>query len=257
MRSTATSRLSQLGPPALLVAGLLVVWELFAQLLRLRVQLLPAPSRIVRAGLADLPNLLAAAKVTASETLLGMTLAIVMGVSGAYLLWLLTGLARAATPLLVISQTVPMIAMAPLLIVWFGFDPVAKVLLVGLFGFFPIIVALGRGLSMPSGDQLDVATTLGASRWWILLHVRTPAAARQFMSGLRIAVTYAPATAATAEFVGARQGLGIYLLSAQSSFRTDLVFVGAFALTMMTLLLYLLVALAEWLVLPWQRGTGR
>lgn len=251
------SRLATLGPPVGLVVGLLVVWEAVVRMCELRVQTLPAPSRIVRAGLADWPNVLAAARVTAAETLLGMVLAIVVGVSGAYLLWLLPSLSRAATPLLVVSQTVPMIAMAPLLIIWFGFDPVAKVLLVGLFGFFPIIVALGRGLALPTGDQLDVATTLGASRWWILLHVRTPAAARQFMSGLRIAVTYAPATAATAEFVGARQGLGIYLLSAQSSFRTDLVFVGAFVLTMMTLVAYLVVALADWFFFSWQRVSHR
>ena len=252
--SRRSKRLGLVGPsvgPAVLV---LVAWELVVRLAHVRLQILPAPSVIVRSGMADLPDLLAATKVTAAEVALGLGVAIAVGVLGAYLLWLLPRFGRAASPLLVMSQTVPMIAIAPLMVIWFGFDATAKVLLVALFGFFPIIIALSRGLSAPNQEQVDVAATLGASKWWILLHLRTPAAARQLMSGLRIAVTYAPATAATAEFVGARQGLGIYLLSAQASFHTDLVFVGAFALTVMTLLLYLAVAGCERLLVPWQRA---
>ena len=157
-------------------------------------------------------------------------------------------------PLLVISQTIPVVAIAPLLIIWFGFGMTSKILLVALFGVFPIIVAFTKGLAAPSRDQIDVARSLGASPAWIFSHLRMPAALGDFITGLRIAVTYGPATAATAEFVGAENGLGIYLLTAQGSFRTELVFFGAGILTLMTLAAYLLVGLADRILIPWKKA---
>lgn len=232
----------------------LALWEAICRLGQVNPKLLPAPSVIFRAGIEDWPAASLATQVTLIEVLAGTSLAIICGVVISFLLWSAKTFGKAVMPLLVISQTIPIVAIAPLLIIWFGFGATSKILLVALFGFFPIIVAFSKGLTAPSRDQIDVARSLGASPAWIFSHLRMPAALGDFMTGLRIAVTYGPATAATAEFVGAENGLGIYLLTAQGSFRTELVFFGAGILTLMTLAAYLLVELAELVLIPWKKA---
>ena len=242
----------------LVAAGLvlltLVLWEEVCRLGEVNPKLLPAPSVIIKAGIADWPAASLATQITLIEVLAGTLLAIICGVAISFALWRAKTFGKAVMPLLVISQTIPVVAIAPLLIIWFGFGMTSKILLVALFGVFPIIVAFTKGLAAPSRDQIDVARSLGASPSWIFSHLRMPAALGDFMTGLRIAVTYGPATAATAEFVGAENGLGIYLLTAQGSFRTELVFFGAGILTLMTLAAYLLVVLAERVLIPWKKA---
>ena len=232
----------------------LALWEAICRLGQVNPKLLPAPSVIFRAGIEDWPAASLATQVTLIEVLAGTSLAIICGVVISFLLWSTKTFGKAVMPLLVISQTIPIVAIAPLLIIWFGFGATSKILLVALFGIFPIIVAFSKGLATPSRDQIDVARSLGASPTWIFIHLRMPAAMGDFMTGLRIAVTYGPATAVTAEFVGAENGLGIYLLTAQGSFRTELVFFGAGILTLMTLAAYLLVELAERVLIPWKKA---
>ena len=232
----------------------LALWEAICRLGQVNPKLLPAPSVIFRAGIEDWPAASLATQVTLIEVLAGTSLAIICGVVISFLLWSAKTFGKAVMPLLVISQTIPIVAIAPLLIIWFGFGATSKILLVALFGIFPISVAFSKGLTAPSRDQIDVARSLGASPAWIFSHLRMPAALGDFMTGLRIAVTYGPATAATAEFVGAENGLGIYLLTAQGSFRTELVFFGAGILTLMTLAAYLLVELAELVLIPWKKA---
>ena len=231
----------------------LALWEAICRLGQVNPKLLPAPSVIFRAGIEDWPAASLATQVTLIEVLAGTSLAIICGVVISFLLWSAKTFGKAVMPLLVISQTIPIVAIAPLLIIWFGFGATSKILLVALFGIFPIIVAFSKGLTAPSRDQIDVARSLGASPAWIFSHLRMPAALGDFMTGLRIAVTYGPATAATAEFVGAENGW-IYLLTAQGSFRTELVFFGAGILTLMTLAAYLLVELAELVLIPWKKA---
>lgn len=242
----------------LVAAGLvlltLALWEGVCRLGQVNPKLLPAPSVIIKAGIADWPAASLATQVTLIEVLAGTSLAIISGIAISFALWRAKIFGKAVMPLLVISQTIPVVAIAPLLIIWFGFGMTSKILLVALFGVFPLIVAFTKGLSAPSRDQIDVARSLGASPAWIFAHLRMPAALGDFMTGLRIAVTYGPATAATAEFVGAENGLGIYLLTAQGSFRTELVFFGAGILTLMTLAAYLLVELAERILIPWKKA---
>lgn len=252
INNAPTTALARFVPPLGLIALTLLLWELIVKLVEVPLRILPAPSRIVSAAIADLPNLLHATAVTAGETIAGFLLAVGSAVAISVLLWLFPLLYRAANPLLIISQTIPIIAIAPLMVIWFGFDASSKVLLVALFAFFPITVSLQRGLQSVTQEQVDVATSLGASRFWILTRLRSRAALPSFITGIRIAVTYAPATAATAEFVGARRGVGIYLLSAQASYRTDLVFAGAIMLTLLTLTLWLIVSGIDRLVMRHQ-----
>lgn len=255
-RATPRRRWRGATAAAVLLASV-VAWQIVVMVTGVRPRILPSPARIATAAMADLPKLGRAAGITATESIAGLVLGTLVGVLVAYCLFAWSAVERAVYPLLVLSQAVPLIAIAPLVIIWFGFEMGSKVLVVTLYAVFPIAVALLRGLKEVPGSQISAMRTLGAGDAWILLRVRTPHAATHFFSGLRIAATYAPATAATAEFLGARAGLGVYLLSAQASFRTDLVFAAAAVLTLLTLVLFGLVAAVEWLSAPRRFRRGR
>ncbi|QWW20726.1 ATP-binding cassette domain-containing protein [Schaalia sp. 19OD2882] len=194
---------------------------------------------------------------TVVEGVSGLLLGIAVGALLALALHLCPSLGAGVHPLLVVSQAVPLIAVAPLMVIWFGFGVSSKILVVAVFSAFPVVLPFLRGLDLVPRSHVEVVRALGAGRAWVLAQVRLPWACERFFSGVRISATYALATAATAEFMGARDGLGIYILSAQSSFRTDLVFVGAAALTLLTVVLVGVVVLVEEAVRPRPRLSGR
>lgn len=237
--------LSKTWPPLLVFAIFILFWQTLVWWFQITIQILPSPLRILTAAWADLPQLAFATCITVAEGLAGLILAVILGVIIAAGLYLNPRLALSVQPLLVISQTIPLVAIAPLLLIWFGFGPFAKVLLVLVYALFPIIISTLQGLRETPQELIDVAKTWQCSRRWILFHISGRHALSQFFAGLRIAATYTFGSAALAEFVGAKYGLGIYILSAQSSFRTDLVFVGAFSLALSTLILFGTVILGE------------
>jgi ABC-type nitrate/sulfonate/bicarbonate transport system permease component len=153
--------------------------------------------------------------------------------------------------LLIASQTVPIIALAPLLVLWFGYGALPKVLVVALVCFFPMVVAAVHGLGATDPEAIKLYRTFGASRRQIYQRVRLPSALPAFFAGVRIAVTYSVIGAVFGEYVGASRGLGIFLQTAKNSYRTDLVF-GMIAVTAaLSLALYGLAALVERLAIPW------
>ncbi len=151
------------------------------------------------------------------------------------------------------SQTLPIIALAPLVVIWFGFGQTPKIVLVALFTFFSIAVGLVQGLASADHDAMSLLRTMGASRLQLLLHVRLPSAIPQFFTGLKIAVTYSYVSAIVAEFVGAQQGLGVYMTTSKNAFRTDLVFGAVLVTSLLTLALFGIVTLLERLAMPWRR----
>ncbi len=147
------------------------------------------------------------------------------------------------------------------MIIWFGFGESPKIGLVALFTFFAIAVGLVQGLASTDRDAVRLLRTMGATRLQLLWRVRLPSALPSFFTGLKVAVTYAYVSATVAEFVGAQQGLGVYMTTAKNAFRTDLVFGAVLVTAALTLLLFGLVSLAERLALPWRppadaRGAG-
>ena len=240
-----------------------VVWQLAHHASGLSQRILPAPTTILASAAASWPSLSAAAWATGVEGIAGMIAGIAVGIVIAFTTSLWPRLTHVAMPILVVSQTVPLVAVAPLMVIWMGFTMASKIVVVAVFTAFPVALALLRGLGRVPTSLTDPMGVAGASRMWILLHARLPWAHTHLFSGIRIAATYAFASAATAEFMGAKRGLGVFLLSAQSSFRTDLVFAGAGTLVVMTIILYAIVAAAEALTsrrsLPgrWRRTPGR
>ena len=232
-------------PPVIAVLALLALWSLLAAG-QLPI-VLPSPVRVLQAAMNSWPSLRPAIAVTLLETALGLGLA--MALAGLPLL------RRALQPLLVASQTVQVLAVAPLLVMWFGFGLTPKVLVVALACFFPLAISLADGMAGVDRAYLDLFASLGArpAQTWRLL--RLPAALPAFFSGLKIAVTYGIVSATIGEWVGGSQGLGLYMLRSRNALRIDQVFAGMLVTTLLSMVLYGAAVAAERRALPWQRAS--
>ena len=235
----------------LLLATLIALWELAVAVLDIQPYLLPAPSRIWSAFLRIRETLPQHTWTTMSEALLGLTLAAVLGVALAALIASIGLVRRVLYPLLVASQAVPMIVLAPLLVVWFGFGIAPKVIVVALVGFFPIVVNTIDGLSSADPEMVGLVRSMGARRAQVLRHVLIPSALPAFFAGLKIAAAYAVVGAIIGEWVGASSGLGIFITRSQASFRIDQVFVAIFIVALASVLLFAAVHLIARLTTPW------
>jgi ABC-type nitrate/sulfonate/bicarbonate transport system permease component len=249
--------LQSLWPPALVLLVLVGLWFAATRVLDTSDDTLPGPDLVLRSTWDDRANLWPAIQDTTKEAVLGILLAIVVAVVLAIAVDWSRTVRRSIYPLMVASQTLPIIALAPLVIIWFGFGPGPKIALVALFTFFAVAVGLVQGLASADQDASNLLRTMGASRLQLLLRVRLPSAIPQFFTGLKVAVTYSYVAAIVAEFVGAQQGLGVYMTTAKNAFRTDLVFGAVIVTSALTLTLFAIVVLLERLAMPWRRPAAR
>jgi ABC-type nitrate/sulfonate/bicarbonate transport system permease component len=260
-RLRRTRALRAVWPPLLVLGGLVIAWALAVRLFDVSDDVLPSPELVVESTWDDRANLWPAMVTTTREAVLGILVAIVVAFVVALAIDRFATARRSLYPVIVGSQTLPIVALAPLVIIWFGFGERPKIGLVALFTFFAIAVGLVQGLASVDRDAVRLVRTMGASRRQVLWRVRLPSALPSFFTGLKIAVTYAYVSATVAEFVGARQGLGVYMTTAKNAFRTDLVFGAVLVTAALTLLLFGLVSLIERVALPWRppadRGGGR
>lgn len=259
MRSLFSSRswLGQYVWPVLLVLALLTLWEWSCWHWQIPAWLLPPPSQIFRAAVDARATMLPHVWQTLLETWLGLGLALLTGLALAVLIDISAVLRRAIYPLLVVSQTVPIIAIAPLLVIWLGYGIWPKVLVVGLVCFFPIVVSTADGLRSADPDLIALLRTMGATRYQIFHKVRAPGALPGFFSGLKIAITYSVIGAIIGEWVGASRGLGVFMLRASNSFRTDWVFAAIALVSLLSIILFLSVTVLERAVLPWYYSAAR
>lgn len=248
-------RLAGFGPALLLVAVLVALWQLYVRVGQVNPHFLPAPSDIAQALFNNWDIIAVNTVSTLLETVVGMAAATLFGLLMAILLSISLWTRRAVYPLLVVSQTVPLIALAPLFLIWMGFGLEPKVIFVVLYCFFPIAVACADGLASAEPEMLNLLRSMRASRWQILWLVRLPGAMPAFFSGLRIGVTYSMTGAIVAEYIGAYQGLGIYMETSANSGAIDLVFAAILVTAIISLLLFGLVSWLERLALPWYHGT--
>ena len=241
-------------PPFLLIAAGLALWQLVVIAGSTNPQLLPGPWLIVRSTWADRADIWPAIGVTTEEAVLGMAVAIVVAVLIAMSIDSFRSVRGSLYPVIVASQTVPIIALAPLVLVWWGFGLLPKVILVAMFSFFPITVGLVQGLGSADPDAINLLRTMRAGRWQLLTRVRLPNALPQLFTGLKISVTYAYSAAIVAEFVGGMQGLGVYMTQAihDAPVRMDLVLGAVFVIALLTIVLFALVGMIERLAMPWR-----
>ena len=188
--------------PVCAVVALLAVWQGACSLGLVPNFMLPSPVQVVSALVADFPLLLSHMWTTLSEAALGLVIGVAVGFVFAVLMDKFETFYLAFDPLLTVSQTVPTVAIAPLLVLWFGYGLMPKVLLVVLTTFFPVTVALASGFRSVDPDQVDLLRTMNATEWQIFRYAKLPAAMEQFFSGLRISATYAIVGAVISEWLG-------------------------------------------------------
>jgi len=239
----------------ILIALVLMVWSLLAG--GLSSFILPSPIEVARAGWETRSLLLPAIATTLVETGLGLSVAILLGVALAAAMDLFALVRRAVYPILVASQTVQILAIAPLLIIWFGFGLLPKIIVVVLICFFPLAVNTADGLASADPDLIALLRSMGARRGQIWRIVRLPAALPSFFSGLRVAVTYSVVGATIAEWVGGSNGLGLYMLRSKNALATDQVFVAIVITSALSIALFLVVVLIEHRALPWYYSAQR
>jgi ABC-type nitrate/sulfonate/bicarbonate transport system permease component len=241
-------------PPIALVAVILVGWEGYVRLAGVSPLVLPGPVRIVEALWTYRADAVGHTIPTLVETVVGFAVAVVLAVGAAAAMDRASGVRRAVEPILVTSQTIPIVALAPLFLLWFGFGLAPKVLVVVLVTFFPIVVALLDGFRSAPTEASELMRSYGASDAQAFRKLRWPAALPNLFTGLRISVVYAVIGAVFGEYVGARGGLGIWMKLSQNAFRTDLVFAAVVVISALSLILYWLVGLARRMVIPWAPG---
>jgi NitT/TauT family transport system permease protein len=249
-RREARARMSAIVSPLAVVVTLLVLWEAATHALSIAPFLLPAPSAIVASMRANASLLLFNGWITTVEIVLGFLLSIVVGIPLALAIFLWPPFSRSILPLLVSSQAMPKVAVAPLLLVWFGFGLLPKVLIAFLIAFFPIVINTAVGLASIEPEKIQLARSMGFGAAATFFKIRLPAALPSIFGGLKISITLAVVGAVVGEFVGGDAGLGYLLMVANGSMDTQLLFAGIVGLTILGVALYLLVELAERLAIP-------
>lgn len=243
--------LQQYAPPLTLLLLLFMAWQIGTWVTRVPKWLLPSPWQVIQAG-AEASHLLGPhVWQTLRETWLGLALALVVGLGLAVVIDFSALLRRTFYPLLVASQTVPILALAPLLIIWFGYGIMPKVIVVALVCFFPIVVSTADGLRVADPDLIALLRAMGANRRQIFLKVRLPGALPSFFSGLKIAITYSVVGAVIGEWVGASRGLGIFMIRSSKNFLTDRVFAAIAVTSLLSIMMFAVVVVLERALLPW------
>ncbi len=243
--------------PMVLLVVLGLFWEAAVHFFKIPVYILPGPWKILRVMWQRTDLLAFHALVTLTEISLGFAVALVLGLTLALLIYSSRILERAFLPLIISSQTIPVFAIAPLLILWFGYGIGSKVVMTAIIVFFPIVINTVEGLKSADPDTVALLRILEATPAQVFFKVRIPQALPFVFSGIKIGVAVSVIGAVIGEWVGAREGLGYLMIHANAQLQVELVFASIFWLSMLGMSLYGLVAVAERVLVPWRhRGGG-
>lgn len=241
------------GAPFFLFIFLLLLWEIIAVTMKVEAWLLPSPSTIFTAAVEDYERILEQLGSTVQLSVIGLLIGSVIGLLIAALLHLFPRVKDAVYPLLILSQNVPIIVLAPLLIIWFGFGILPKLIVITLVCFFPVAVAALDGFRQTPYELKHYFQMMGASKKDLFWKLELPHALPFLFSGLKISATYSVMGAVISEWLGAKEGIGVYMTLASSSFRTDRVFVAIFIIMALSLLFFCLITLMEKYFVSWKR----
>lgn len=239
--------------PILILMAVLGSWEVYVHIKDIQAFILPPPSKIVLTLIEEHDQLLKHSMVTLQEMLLGFVFAVSVGIPLAVLMFEFPILEKAFYPYVIGSQTVPVFAIAPLLVVWFGFGIASKVMMAAIIVCFAIVLTTLDGLKSTDPDTVNLFRIIRASRWQILWKVRMPTALPFIFSGAKIGISISTIGAVIGEWVGASAGLGYLMLFANSQLEVDLVFAAIFCLTFLGLGLFAIMSLLERFAMPWRK----
>lgn len=235
---------------ALLV--LLVVWQIVCVLGIVPGYMLPSPVQVVSAFVEEFPLLMSHLRVTLTEAFIGLLCGVTVGFVVAVLMDRFEKLYKAVYPLVVLTQTIPTVAIAPLLVLWFGYEMLPKVILIVITTFFPVTVGVLTGLRSADKDTMNLLRSMGAGRMQIFRYVKLPGAMGQFFSSLRISAAYSVVGAVISEWLGGFSGLGVYMTRVKKAFAFDKMFAVIFLISIISLLLMKLVDFLQKKCMPWE-----
>ena len=224
--------------PLLTILSGLLIWEFCTWYFAIRPFILPSPTRIIETAINIAPNLVRNMGTTLWVLLTGYTIGVLAGIFLAVVMLILPAVRRAIFPIIVMSQTIPKIAIAPLLILWFGVGPEPKVFIIALLAFFPVLINTVSGLEGTERGHLELMRSVDANLWNVYRHVRLPAAVPQIFAGLKLALTVSVIGAVVGEWVVGNQGLGYLLLAYNSSLETASVFATLLLIITITAVLF-------------------
>lgn len=234
------------------VAVILVIWQAVCSFELVESFLLPSPVQVVKTLVTEFPALMGHASVTLAEAMIGLLIGILMGFAVAVLMDHYDALYKAFYPLIVLTQTVPTVAIAPLLVLWFGYGMLPKVILIVITTFFPIAVGLLNGFKSADRDAINLMKAMGGSRIQIFRHIKLPGAISQFFAGLRISASYAVVGAVISEWLGGFSGLGVYMTIVKKAYAFDKMFAVIFIISIISLILMKCVDLIQKKCMPWE-----
>ena len=237
-------------------AFILVLWQAAVSLGCVQGFMLPSPIQVLRTFISEFPILMDNARITLAEAALGLLCGIATGFAAAVLMDRFKRAYQAFYPIVVLTQTVPAVAMAPLLVLWFGYEMTPKVILIVITTFFPITVGLLTGFKSADPDAVDLLRAMGAGRMQIFRYLKLPGVMGQFFSSLKISASYAVVGAVISEWLGGFGGLGVYMTRVRKAFSFDKMFAVIFLISVISLLLMRAVELLQEKCMPWEKGDG-
>ena len=235
------------------IVFILIVWQIVSATGLVDSFMLPSPVQVVKAFITEFPTLMEHSLVTLGEAFIGLAFGILLGFAMAVVMDQFEGLYKAFYPLIVLTQTVPTVAIAPLLVLWFGYEMTPKVILIVITTFFPIAVGLLNGFKSADKDSINLLRAMGAGRWQIFRYIKFPGALSEFFAGLRISASYAVVGAVISEWLGGFKGLGVYMTRVKKAFSFDKMFAVIFMISIISLLLMKGVEFLQKKCMPWEK----
>ena len=239
--------------PSIIIAVLLIIWQTLSMVNIIPKFMLPSPFEVVRAFVSDFPLLMEHTEITLIEAFLGLGLGIILGFAVAVIMDRFEYAYKMIYPVLVITQTIPTVAIAPLLVLWMGYGILPKIMLILLTSFFPITIGLLDGFRSVDKDMLNLLKTMGASSFQNFIHLKLPSSLGYFFAGLRISVSYSIIGAVVAEWLGGYDGLGVYMTRVRKSYSFDKMFAVIFLISGISLLLMYFVKKIQRWCMTWER----
>ncbi len=240
-------------PPIIAMGSLLFLWYYLSGSDVMPSFMMPSPAKVWNAFVNDFDILVFHAKTTLTEAFLGLFIGILLSVFMSILMDAFQPMYNAFYPIVVVSQTIPSIAIAPLLLLWFGYGLLPKIVLIVITTFFPITIGLLDGFKSADPDAINLLKSMGAGPIKRFLHIKLPYSLGYFFSGLKISVTYSIVGAVISEWLGGTSGLGVFMTRVRKSFAYDRMFSVILFISAISLLLLLSVTILRWLIMPWER----
>lgn len=243
--------------PFIIIIIILILWQIMSVIGIIPKFMLPSPLAVVKAFIKDFPLLMLHTKITLIEAFLGLGIGIILGFVMAVIMDKYDFAYKAIYPVLVITQTVPTVAIAPLLVLWLGYGILPKITLIVITSFFPITVGLLDGFKATDKDALNLMKTMGATPFQNFVLLKIPSSMGYFFASLRISVSYSIIGAVVAEWLGGFEGLGVYMTRVRKSYSFDKMFAVIFFISIISLLLMYLVKKIQILSMPWENDENK